>query len=259
MKTYVKICVLFLLLISVFTVTAHAESDDNNIIITSAKVTAVDENDSEKILRIELLLGNENAEGGVTDFAFDTVDTEMTAGISEFSYVYRNAIVSEYKDGGADDETVIKLCEEALIARCKAVSLAENVLTLDIFSTDSKKGAALIEIVTGIDELDSNMFIIKFPEKMFSNSTTGEESPETYTKTGMEGLEKVKAEAPYLLRVYFGEEAAFPSVLIILPLLPLSVLVFAVRYQKACGKYGFEIFKEFGNIVEFAISKIRQI
>ncbi len=263
MKMLKRICSVILVVLSVvllLSVTAYADdAEASEIVITDAKAVMTDEKDTENVLRLELELGIEKSDGEVSDFTFDTVDTKAETEISEFSYVYRHAIIGEYKDGGTTDETVKELCKEALIAKAVPVSLDGNVLILDVYSKDGKAGAPIIEIITGIEELDGKTFVIRFPEKMFSNSETGDTSDELYTKTNIEGLGKEEISVPYLIRVYFGENADFLTVLLMLPLLPLSVLIFAMRYQNVCKIYGFNIFEEFRGLLSFVISKIRQI
>lgn len=261
MKKSKKVLAIFLVLITVFymlSVTASAENEENyDMVIVEAKAVTLDKENSQKVLRIELTMGMDDE---TKSFVYDTADSEAEIMISEFSYAYRRAVIDAVSGHDVSDETIKKLCNESEIAKAKAVSFTDNVLTVDIYSIDGNHGAEMVEVdITGFDDFDSKAFVFKFPEKMFSNSETGEESGEIYIRADMDGLETVTVEAPLLVRAYFGDEAVFSlTVLLVLPFLPVSALIFAVRYQRVCEIYGFDIFSEIKSMLNIIITEIKQ-
>ncbi len=262
MKAVKKLLAIILSICIIFSLTAFfasaEEAVDYEITVSEARAVTLDKENPEKVLRIELVLAVDDEE--TTDFIYDTVDLESEIMISEFSYAYRRAVIDATVGNDVSDETVIRLCEEAKIAKAVPVSLQGNVLTADVYSLDGKSGADMVEVdFTGFDDLDSKAFVFKLPERMFSDSETGDNSEEIYARADVNGLTVVEVETPYLIRAYFGDDAVFSlTVLLVLPFLPISAITFMIRYQKVCDIYGFNIYDEVRALLNVIISQLKQ-
>ena len=256
----VMLCACIALSAMVFSVSAEG-GKRIQITVDSVQALAVEKTDPESVAQLMIRLSvpeGANEEDAAILNGFDTIDPNAEIMICESLCYAANALIALgtvpegllYED--PNDEIGKEVREKSCIAIAKPLSYQNGVLKVDVYSTDGTACAKMI----AIDEKELgeySLFTFHFPEGILKNADTGDFSDgiadETCSVKNLAARElKLTKTVENLIKNYeVGSVAGVINLLssaaFLLPILPLELLIFAVRANPVYKAYGVNVYK----------------
>lgn len=249
-KRFLAIILCLMTILSSMAITVSAEeAEDNTVGVVVEKIEAVKvkDDDSETVLQLALTVSAETDENEQPLAVFDEVnkDTEIVIYEGLFDTLY--LMVEEFAGASSELNLIV-------IAKAKAVSLEDGILTLDVFSEDETPGAKMITMqIDDFEGADINAFTFAFPEGLLKDSKTGKINKNDVAYGRIDGLaargvklpRTIKKIVTAIMNEDFG--SLITTVLFILPFafiaIPILLSIVSSRLQKVYDIYDINVKK----------------
>ena len=255
----VLLCILTALSCTTLCVCAEDAAEPITASISGVKATKFDPSDPETVLQLQMNVSS--------SAAIDAVNPDAQIPVYEELYIMAYTFIAKYLE--KSDAEMQKIQADAQIATLKPVSVADGVLTLDVYSKDGKAGAKMISFALPFVPLDAakagfNAFLFAFPQGALKNSTTGavnEAFSESETVQGLASRDvRLPSWAEKLVSAFFaGDTSALLKFVPALPLIvlfaPLILRSVASKVQKVYNVYGISL----NGLVKDASKAIRKL